>query len=474
MGDDTDRGIGGVVRMEGESNTTAKKPNIVFMLADNTGWGDLSCYGGRVQTPCLDKLAAEGIRFENFNAEAQCTPTRSALLTGRMPIRSGTQAVPKPGEPGHYGMSPWEYTMANLLSDAGYATALFGKWHLGNVPGRVPTDQGFDEWWGISETSDEAGYSAHELYPPEWPVPQVKEAVKGEPVKDVADFDLKIRPFMDEKITDKTMDFIRRNVASGKPFYVYVGFTNLHPPAMAHPDFEQYVASQNPIPANLRELDFRAGQILDLLDELGIADDTIVVWVSDNAASTLLQHPLGDNGIWRGTFGSGWEGSIRAPAMVRWPGRIPSGVVTDEILACYDWMPTLVAMIGESDRMPTDRPIDGIDMSAFMLGQAEKSGRETFIFFGSDGGLTAVKWKTIKVHFRYTRSAEMGAPYINAQFPQFFDLVSDPKEEFDLLQTIFCVGWMMKPTLTPVLMLQKSAEKYPHIKTGQDDFNGYD
>ncbi len=129
----------------------ADRPNIVFMLADNVGWGDLSCFGGLVPTPRLDRLAGEGIRFTNFNTEAQCTPTRGALMTGRMPVRTGTFKVPLPGDPGHYGLSPWEYTMAELLSDAGYATGCFGKWHLGNVPGRIPTDQGFDEWWASAK-----------------------------------------------------------------------------------------------------------------------------------------------------------------------------------------------------------------------------------------------------------------------------------------------------------------------------------
>jgi arylsulfatase len=157
----------------------ANPPNIVFMLADNVGFGDLSGYGGLVPTPRLDQLAGEGVKFENFNTEAQCTPTRGAIMTGRMPVRSGTFSVPTPGTGIPYGLAPWEYTIAELLSDAGYATACFGKWHLGNVAGRIPTDQGFDEWWGISESSDEADYTSHPLFPKGFPVPKVKQSVKG-------------------------------------------------------------------------------------------------------------------------------------------------------------------------------------------------------------------------------------------------------------------------------------------------------
>lgn len=448
------------------------QPNIVFMLADNVGAGDLGCCGGLVPTPRIDRLASEGTRFTNFNAEAQCTPTRSALLTGRMPIRSGTFTVPTPGSTGSYGLAPWEYTLAELLSDAGYATGYLGKWHLGNVEGRIPTDQGFDEWWGISETSDEADYTSHPLYPPEFPVPKVKSSIKGEPFEEVADFDREIRPFMDEKITERTLDFIRRSAAGEAPFFAYVGFTNVHPPMMAHPDFASAAGSNQPHTANLAELDHRAGQILDLLDELGLAEDTIVVWASDNAAGTLLGETGGSNGQWRGFFGGGWEGCIRTPAMVRWPGRIPSGVVTDEIVAALDWMPTLAGLVGEAERMPSDRPIDGLDMSEFLSGNAEGSGREHFLYIGTDGELISAKWKTMKVHFRYTESTSWIAPYVTPQLPMVCDLVADPHETIDLMQSNLTSGWVIGAAMQYVVALEQSAQEFPHIGVGQD-FDGY-
>jgi len=450
-----------------------EKPNIVFMLGDNVGWGDLGCYGGLVPTPRLDRLASEGMRFTNFNTEAQCTPTRGALLTGRMPIRTGTYKVPLPGEPGHYGLSPWEYTLADLLSDAGYATACFGKWHIGNVAGRIPTDQGFDEWWGISESSDEADYTSHPMYPPEFKRPKIKASVKGQPIEEVDDFNRETRPFMDEKITEKTIDFIRRSVADGKPFYTYVSFTNVHPPMIPHPDFEDATNSSKAAPKSIAELDYRAGQILDTLDEMGLADNTIVVWVSDNAAGTLLSETMGSSGYWRGSFGGGWEGSIRAPAMIRWPGHIPAGAVTDEIIATYDWMPTLAALVGESDCMPTDRPIDGLDMSSFMLGEDDTSGREHFVYMGTDGEVISVKWKTMKVHFRYTESASWIAPYIKPQIPMVCDLISDPHETIDLMQSDLTLGWVIGAALRPIIALAQSAEKYRHIGVGEEGFDGY-
>jgi arylsulfatase len=449
----------------------ADKPSIVFMLADNLGWGDLSCYGGSVPTPRLDELASQGIMFKNFNTEAQCTPTRGAIMTGRMPIRTGTFTVPLPGEPVDYGLSPWEYTVAELLSDAGYATSCAGKWHLGNVAGRIPTDQGFDEWWGISESSDEADYTSYPMYPAEFPIPKVKRSRRGEPIEEVADFDREIRPFMDEHITEKTIDFIERSAAAGKPFFAYVAFTNVHPPMIPHPDFAS--VSNSPVPANIAELDHRAGQILDALDESGLADDTIVVFASDNAAGTLLGESMGHSGPWKGSFGGGWEGSIRTPAMIRWPGHVPAGVVTDEIVATYDWMPTLASLVGEAARMPTDRPIDGLDMSGFMLGQAESSGRDHFVFIGSDGAPVATKWKTYKVHFRYTESNSWIAPYVKPQIPMVCDLVADPGEKIDLMQSRLTAGWVIGAALAPILALQESAEQYPHVKVGEEGFSGY-
>jgi arylsulfatase len=451
----------------------ADKPNIVFMLADNVGWGDLSCYGGLVPTPRLDQLASEGIRFTNHNAEAQCTPTRSALMTGRMPVRSGTFRVPLAGEGGNYGLAPWEHTMGNLFSDAGYATAMYGKWHLGNVAGRIPTDQGFDEWWGISETSDEADFTSHPMYPPNFPRPKIKAADKGQPFEEVDDFNRETRPFMDEKIAEKAIDFIRRNAADDKPFYAYVSFTNVHPPMIPHPDFEDATDSPFAAPKNLAELDHRAGQILDVLDELGLADDTIVAWVSDNAAGTLTGEPGGNPGYWKGYFGGGWEGCIRTPAMIRWPGHVPAGEVTDDIVAALDWYPTLAGLAGLDDKVPTDRPIDGMDMSAFMQGQADTSGRDNFLYIGTDGQPISAKWKSFKVHFRYTETDSWTSPYIKPQIPLVCDLILDPQENIDLMQSQLTYAWVIGAAMMPLVALQKSAAEYPHIPVGAD-FEGYE
>ena len=175
-----------------------EKPNIVYILVDNWGWGDISVQGSTVPTPRIDALAAEGLRLTNFNVQNQCTPTRSALHTGRLPIRSGTQKVAAPGEPD--GLAPWEYTIAELLSDAGYATALYGKWHIGSKPGRMPNDQGYDEWWGINEGSNAASYTSTPQFDPKVAtVPNLWTGVKGKPSTPTELYDIPAKAMLDSR-----------------------------------------------------------------------------------------------------------------------------------------------------------------------------------------------------------------------------------------------------------------------------------
>ena len=218
----------------GTSNAQAAKPNIVLMVMDNLGWGEIGVYGGGIlrgaETPRLDRLAAEGMRFLNFNVETQCTPSRSALMTGRHPIRSGTTKVVW-GQ--LYGMTQWEVTIAELLSDQGYATAIFGKWHLGDSKGRFPTDQGFDEWYGIPNTTDESVYTAGFQYDPEAvEPPQIMHSLKGETPKNVKVYDRDSRRAIDGELVERTIAFMERSVEAKKPFFAYVPFTLVHVPAL--------------------------------------------------------------------------------------------------------------------------------------------------------------------------------------------------------------------------------------------------
>jgi arylsulfatase A-like enzyme len=451
-------------------------PNIVFMLVDNTGWGDFGVYGGRVATPNVDRLAEDGVRFNNYTVEAQCTPTRSAILTGRQPVRSGTFKVPLPGE-GEYGMSPWEYTLAELLADSGYATAAFGKWHLGETEGRLPIDQGFDEWWGIKNTTDEAGYSAYALYravaeATGMEPPKIWSGRKGEGLTADQDFDMSVRPFMDEMIAERTGDYIARKAADEEPFFAYVAFTHVHPPEHAHPDFDQTSPDRNGMYADIiAEMDYRVGQVLDSIDAAGVADNTIVVFSSDNGTGGITSVPGGSSGPWRGNFFTPpFEGSMRVPAVVRWPGHVPAGTVTQEMFAAYDWLPTFAGLIGRTDLIPSDRPIDGVDASKFLLGDDDETGRKVVLFHGPDGGLMSAKWHGIKVVFRYSEGIDQ--PIVTPQFPMVYDLESDPGEQVNLLANKMDMGWMYAPALHHIAEFKRSIEQYPNIEPGAA-FDGY-
>ena len=455
----------------------AGKPNIVFILADNIGWGDFSVYGGLTATPRIDSLANAGIRFNNYNVESQCTPTRSAILTGRQSVRTGCYTVPlDPHLP--YGLAPWEYTIAELLSDSGYATALYGKWHVGAVEGRLPTNQGFDEWWGYKDSADEAGWLSYAAYRELIKVtgvepPKLWQGRKGEPSKSVCDFNMEVRPVLDEMITKHTSDYITRQAKAGKPFFVYTGLSQFHPPFKAHPDFDQTSPERiGGYSDMIAEMDFRVGQILDAIKQAGVEENTIVIFSSDNASGGLHSVPAGgSNGPWRGAFANPpYEGSMRVAAMIRWPGHVPASVVSQEMLTAHDWMPTLAGMAGNSDRVPKDRPIDGIDASAFMLGKSKTTGRESYLFFGPDGGPMSVKWKNIKVILRYADSFE--TPIEKPYWPRVYDLTSDPHEDYNLMVYKLDMTWMLGPALKAVADYQKSVAEYPNIKPGQE-FEGY-
>jgi arylsulfatase A-like enzyme len=449
---------------------SGQQPNIVFILLDNVGWGDLGVYGGMTPTPRIDMLANEGIRFNNYNVEAQCTPTRSAIMTGRMPIRSGTYTVPFPGG-GPYGMAPGEYTIAELLSDAGYATALFGKWHLGEVPGRLPSDQGFDEWWGIKNSWDEAGYASYPLFKESgMETPMIWEGKKGQPSTPVMPLDLKLRPIADDTyIIPKTIEFIKRQAAAKKPFFVYVGYSEVHPPVMPNPSFVGTSTERGGVYSGIiGEMDSHVGQVLDAIKGAGIDENTLVILSSDNGIGrAVAARGGGSSGPWRGDFFTPpFEGCMRTLALARWPGKVPAGVVTQRILCAEDWLPTLAGLTGASNLVPTDRPIDGIDASSFMLGKSDTTGRDYYMFFGPDGQLMSVKWKIYKTILRYSEGIDR--PLVQPQFPMFYDLSSDPHEDWNLFETRLDNGWIMAPVLRIIAQYEMSVKKYPNVNPGEE------
>ena len=450
------------VREPDSGGTRSDPPNIVLVLADNLGWGELGCYGGGAlrgaPTPRIDALASQGTRFLNFNVESDCVPTRSALMTGRHPIRTGAmQSVPA-GLP--QGLHPWEVTLAELLSAAGYATAMYGKWHLGDREGRYPKDKGFDDWYGIPRTSNESMFTEQVGFDPTVvEVPHVMEGKRGEPARMCEPYDIEMRRRIDGDLVSRSCDFMRSQAAAGQRFFLYVPLTQLHFPTLPHRAFEGRTGKGD-FADSLVELDARVGQLLDVVSELGLDDDTLFIFASDNGPE--YRRPWrGSAGMWTGTYHTAMEGSLRVPLIVRWPGRVPAARVTNEIVHVVDLFST-IARIG-GGQLPSDRPIDGIDQSALLLGQSELSAREGFVFYIKNE-LRAVKWRDWKMHFVWEIEPNAGAQHLET--PYLFNLVQDPKEETDVSTS---QGWVRGPIRRLMLGFQDTLKAHPPIPPGADD-----
>ncbi|MGZ8132165.1 arylsulfatase [Bordetella bronchiseptica] len=436
-------------------------PNVVLILADNLGWGELGCYGGGAirgaPTPRIDALAAQGTQFLNFNVESDCVPTRSALMTGRHPVRTGAmQSVPA-GLP--QGLVPWERTLAQAFSEQGYATAMYGKWHLGDKEGRYPKDRGFDEWYGIPRTTNESMFMEAVGFDPDVvEVPYVMEGRKGSPAERRERYDLEMRRRIDEVLTQRSCEFIGRH-AGKAPFFLYVPLTQLHFPTIPHREFEGRTGKGD-FADSLVEMDARIGQILDAVDQHGIADDTVFIFASDNGPE--YRRPWrGSAGMWTGTYHTAMEGALRVPLIVRWPGKVPAGRQTNEIVHVVDLFPTLAGIAGL--QVPQDRPIDGVDQSAFLLGREEKSAREGFVYYIKNE-LRAAKWRDWKMHFVWEVEPNAGPNHLET--PYVFNLMQDPKEETDV-NTM--QGWVRGPIRRMVNVFQASLKSYPPIPPGAPD-----
>lgn len=442
-----------------------ERPNIIVMLSDNLGYGDLGVYGGGIirgaPTPNLDSFANEGLRLTNFNVEAECTPSRSALMTGRMPIRSGTtRAVPVPGLP--VGLAPWEYTLAEMLSDQGYNTAIFGKWHLGYVEERLPLNHGFDQWWGFPFSTDVAWFpDAVGFDPSLFETPRLYQGRKGEALQTLQPYDKSVRPYVDSIIAEKSVQFIADNADAEQPFFLYIPWSLVHHPSIAHPDF-QGKSSAGKFGDALIEHDHRVGQVLQALRDNNLEDNTVVIYASDNGPDRAEYPYIGDTGPFRGYLGTVHEGSIRTPFMVRWPGRITAGRVSNEIVTMTDVFPTLAALVGGD--VPDDRAIDGVNQLPFFLGEQNNSNRESAIYFAGEQ-LMAVKWRQFKIYLYGEQPGIDQRGYQRIWAPRAYNLELDPKEQHDLaLQNL----WLVASALKPAFEYTYSVEKYGLILPGGD------
>ncbi len=438
------------------------QPNIVLIVADNLGWGEPGCYGGGAlrgaPTPHIDKLAAQGLLLHNFNVESDCVPTRSALMSGRHPIRTGClQSVP-PGLP--QGLKRSEITLPELLSAQGYATAHYGKWHLGDIDGRYPSDRGFDEWYGIPRTTDESQFTSSTGYDPSVvELPCIMEGRRGEPSRPVKVYDLESRRTIDKELVDRSRAFMERQHATGKPFFLYLPLVHLHFPTLPHPDFAGK-SGVGDFADSMMEMDYRVGEICACLEKMGIEDETLLIFCSDNGPEFRAPY-RGTAGPWRGTYHTAMEGSLRVPFIMRWPGKVAAGRTSNEMVHVTDLYSTLAAVGGAA--LPADRPIDGIDQLPFFTGERETSLREGFLFYIKNE-LRAVKWRNWKLHYYWEPEVNEGKGKLES--PYLFNILSDPKEETDVL--VFNT-WVLSPMLKMVKAFNDSVKKYPNTPPGDPD-----
>jgi arylsulfatase A-like enzyme len=434
----------------------AQRPNIVLIFPDNLGWGEVGAYGSvrGVPTPNIDSLAAQGIRLDNFNVEFSCTVSRAALLTARYAIRS---AATQPA-----GITQWEVTIAEGLKSVGYATALFGKWHLGGtnwMNARTPIDQGFEEWYGIPNTSNEAQVTTTPGFnPATTETPYIWEQKAGGPATKVKVFDLASRRTVDREAAAKSIDFMERSVRARKPFFLFYPMTQIHFPTLAHPDFAGKTGAGD-IGDAMADVDYNVGLVVAAIKRLGIERNTMVFWCTDNGAEG--RRPWrGSSGPWRGFYNSVMEGGIRTPCVIRWTGRIPRGRISSEIIHELDFFPTIAAAAG-ADIVPKDRAIDGVNQMPFLEGKQAHSNRESALFF-TGNQIRAVKWKEWKLHYAFMPEPRVTEPPLM----RLFNLRSDPREESDIKDANPWAGAVFGQIVAD---FNESVRRYPNVPANASD-----
>ncbi len=391
------------------ARAAARPPNVVFIYADDLGYGDLGCYGSRIRTPNLNGMAADGVRFTQFySANPVCSPSRAALLTGRYPTRVGVPRVLNPQDT--TGLALDETTIASMLKAKEYKTMCIGKWHLGHTPEYLPTRRGFDSYFGIPYSNDMN------------PRPLLHaEGDKVETLEATATLET-----LTPRYTEQALRFIERSKDS--PFFLYMPHTYPHIPLAASPRFRGKSA-EGIYGDAVEELDWSVGEVLAALKKHGLDNNTLVFFSSDNGPWYQ-----GSPGRLRGRKGSTYEGGVREPFLARFPGRIPKGRVCGAVAGTIDVLPTVARLCGAS--LPS-KPLDGIDIWPLLTGQAKTLDREALLYF-DNWNVQCARWGKWKLHFaRYNSFAYSPAPaagrmnLILAQ-PELYDLENDPDESYDM------------------------------------------
>jgi arylsulfatase A-like enzyme len=474
------------------------KPNILVIWGDDIGMTNLSCYSDGLmgyRTPNIDRLADEGVRFTDFYGEQSCTAGRSAFISGQNPYRTGLTKVGMPGAP--IGFQQQNPTIARALKDHGYATGQFGKNHFGDRDEHLPTQHGFDEFFGnlyhlnAEEEPELPDYPSEEDFPDfrerfaprgvihSWADP---DAEGGQRIEDTGPLTKARMETVDDEFLIAAERFIRDAVAAATPFFVWFNTTHMH--FRTHcPDEIRGQAGrwQSPYHDVMVQHDGQVGQLLDLLDELGITEDTLVQYSTDNGPH-MNSWPDAGMTPFRNEKNSNWEGAYRVPCLVRWPQRWEAGVVKNGIASHADWFVTFLSAAGDTDVAARLRDgatldghdyrvhLDGHDLNAYLSGDTDTSPRVHFFYVSDDGDLTAVRydnWKVVFLEQRATGTLQIWAePFTELRVPKVFNLRTDPFERADITSNTYWDwmmdhAWVLVPIQTYVAKMLETLVEFP-------------
>lgn len=426
--------------------TAQERPNILLIMGDDVGYSNVSCYGGDIMgvpTPNIDRIAREGVKFTSFYAQPSCTAGRAAIITGQLPVRTGLTTVGTPGSPA--GLQKEDVTLAEVLKARGYSTAQFGKNHLGDLEEHLPHRHGFDEFWGnlyhlnANEDLEDPDRPANPEFRKKFDPRGIISGTAGGPTQDEGPLTTKRMETFDDEITAKSLDYLDRRAKDKTPFFLWHCASRLH--VFLHLKKESQGKSraghEDIYGDALKEHDDHVGQLLKKLDETGLAKNTIVIWTTDNGAYQYMW-PQGGTSPFRGDKGTTWEGGMRVPTVMRWPGA-RAGRVSAEIVSSLDVFPTIAAAAGEPDVVAKLKKgakygerdykvhLDGFDQTALFSGASEKSARD-FVFYYDETVLTAIRFRQFKLAFSAKYDGHWDDPLQNLGRPQITNLLMDPYE----------------------------------------------
>jgi arylsulfatase A-like enzyme len=472
------------------------KPNILVIWGDDIGYWNLSCYSRGMmgyQTPNIDRIANEGMLFTDCYGEQSCTAGRSAFITGQSVFRTGLSKVGLPGA--DLGMRAEDPTIAELLKPLGYATGQFGKNHLGDKDEYLPTRHGFDEFFGNLYHLNAEEEPELRDYPPEKDFPNFRknfgprgvlhcyaDGKGGQTIEDTGPLTKKRMETIDDETSAAARDFMDRAHKDDKPFFVWFNTTHMHFRTHAKPESQgQSGRWQSEYHDVMIDHDKTVGEVLNKLDELGIADTTIVFYSTDNGPH-MNSWPDAGMTPFRSEKNTNWEGAFRVPGMVRWPGKIKAGSVSNQMISHMDWLPTILAAAGEpaiKDKLLQGHQagdktfkvhLDGYNQLPFLTSEVDKSPREEFFYFSDDGDLVAMRydnWKLVFAEQRLQGTMQIWAePFVSLRIPKMYNLRTDPFEFADITSNtywdwIFDHAYLLVPAQQMVGRFLATFKDYP-------------